>query len=330
MADYEIREFRGEDLPSLLETFEVCFGRPGSDRPARTIAEWKYTYEANPAGWRIWVALTEGKVVAQYAARPYRAWMDGRVRTFAEIVDSMVHPDHRMGLKAPGLFVQTALPFFDAYGGPHEPKDVVHYGWPIENAFRIGKLFLHYHMYRTQTALAREPGPGSVELPPEVEEIERFDHDVDPLYDRCKVGWGTSTIRDPAFLNWRFVDNPKHAYTLYAVRGGGSLLGYAVYRAGDWIVPDMGLVADFLVPPDEREVAEALQQAMLARARADRVKVVGLFLPEWSSWFERFQEWGFLVWPTPYNMVGRTFDPNYSLFWLRDHWWFTLADSDLV
>lgn len=331
MADYEIREYRAGDLPSLLETFELCFARPGADRPARTAAEWSYTYEQNPAGWRIWVAATEGKVVAQYAARPYRVWLDGHVRSFAEIVDSMVHPDHRMGLKAPGLFVQTARPFFDAYGGPNHPKDMVHYGWPIEAAYRIGKLFLGYSVLRSQTALAREPGPGGVELPQGVEVLERFDASVDPLYERCKNGWGASTIRDAAFLNWRFVDHPQHDYTLFAVRAGdGALRGYAVYRTGDWILPHMGLVADFLVPTDEDEVARALTEALLARARADRVSTIGLFLPEWSSWFERFQDWGFLVWPTPYNMIVRAFDPKYSLFWLRDHWWFTLADSDLV
>ena len=58
-------------------------------------------------------------------------WFGGR--------PSMVHPDHRRGLKRPGLFVETALPFFEAYGG--KDRDWVHYGWPVENAWRIGKTF---------------------------------------------------------------------------------------------------------------------------------------------------------------------------------------------
>ena len=323
MPEYEIREYRDGDLPSLLETFDAVFGTPGSDRPARTVEEWEYVYQRNPAGWRIWVAACEGKVVAQYAARAYRAWMDGRERGFAEIVDSMVHPDHRAGLKSPGLFVQTALPFFDAYGGPEHPRDVVHYGWPVEKAYRIGDLFLHYNVYRSQTVLAREPGPGPAERPAGVEVLDRFGPDAEALYRRLRDDWGTSTIRDEAFLNWRFVDNPFHRYRIFAVRdGAGGLAGYAVYRLGNWILQNMGLVVDWLVPWDEPEAAELLKEAVLAQARADGAESSALLIPDWSSWFERFQRWGWYVWPTDYLMVGRTFDPRYPLFWLRDHWWY--------
>ena len=324
MVDYEIREYREGDMPSLIETFNEVFGAD------RTEEQWRYTYERNPAGRRLFVAVADGKAVAQYAARPYRHWMEGEERGFAEIVDSMVHPEHRKGLKAPGLFIRTALPFFPAYGGPNPPADVVHYGWPIESAYRIGQLQLHYNIYRSQTVLTRTPGPGSAELPTEVQLIERFDERVDSAYHRCRDTWGTSTIRDAAFLNWRFVDNPCARYDILCVQTNERVLGYAVYRAGDWMVPGQAAVADWLVPWDEPDVAELLREAVLAKARADGAYAVGLFLPEWSAWFERFQRWGWEVWPTEYYMVGRTFDPRRPLWWLRSHWWYTLADSDLV
>ena len=76
--------------------------------------------------------------------------------------------------------------------------------------------------------------------------------------------------------------------------------------------------------------AELLRDAVLARSRADGATNVPLFLPEWSPWFARFQEWGWVVFPTAYYHVGRSFDPRYDIRWLRENWWFTLADSDLV
>ncbi len=322
---YEIREYRPGDMPSLIDTFNLVFGTE------RTPSEWRYTHEDNPAGLRLFVAVTEdGQAVCQYAARPYRHWMDGEERIFAEIMDSMVHPDHRAGLKAPGLFVRTALPFFPEYGGPNPPADVVHYGWPVEKAYRIGQLYLHYNVYRSQTVLARETGVGPTELPAGVRVIERFDDSVDAVYLRCRDNWGTSTIRDAAFLNWRFVDNPMNEYTIFGVEGDNGLLGYAVYRSKNWLAPGMAVLADWLVPDDEPEVAEALREAVLAQARADGHTALGLFLPDWSNWFTQFQRWGWRVWPTPYYMVGRTFDPRRSLWWLRSNWWYTLADSDLV
>ena len=122
----------------------------------------------------------------------------------------------------------------------------------MESAWRIGKTFLRYEVVRTQTVLAREPDPAG-EAPPEVERLERFDHQARWLYDRCAGAFGASTIRDAEYLNWRFVENPFHDYTLYGVRDAqGVLRGYAVYRLADWKLPRMGVIVDWLVPPGER------------------------------------------------------------------------------
>ena len=328
MTDYEFREYRAGDLPSLLDCYNTVFRADNPRHVDRTPAQWEYLFERNPAGRRVWLALAEDKVVAQYAALPSRVWMAGAVRTFAQIVDSMVHPEHRSGLKRPGLFVLTALPFFEAYGG--RQKDWVHYGWPVESAWRIGKTFLQYEVVRTQTALAREPDR-SAAAPPEVERLARFDQQARWLYDRCVGDFGASTIRDAEYLNWRYVENPFHEYALYGVRDAqGDLRGYAVYRLADWKLPRMGVIVDWLVPPGEPEVGELLRRAIDARAAADNATALCLFLPEWSPWFERFQDWGFLVLPSDYYMVARNFHPRYDMRWLREAWWYQLGDSDLV
>jgi len=328
MADYELREYRDEDLPSLLDCFNTVFREGNPDHVDRTRAEWDYLFAKNPAGRRIFVAAHEDKVVAQYAALPITVWMAGAERKFAQIVDSMVHPEHRRGLKRPGLFVQTALPFFDAFGG--RDKDWVHYGWPVEPAWRIGKKFLKYEVVRTQTVLAREPDRAT-EMPPEVERMRSFDHQARWVYERCVDDFGASAIRDDRFLNWRFVENPFHDYVIFGVRDADTLLrGYAVYRFCDWKLPRMGVIVDWLVPPGEPEVGELLRRAIDARATADQASTVALFLPEWSPWFDRFQHWGYHVWPTDYYMVGRNFHPRFDMRWLREAWWYQLADSDLV
>lgn len=328
MADYQFREFRDADLPSLLDCFNRVFRDENPEHVDRTRSQWEYLFKRNPAGWRIYLALCGGQAVAQYAAVPIRMWVNAKERRFAQIVDSMVHPEHRRGLKRPGLFVQTALPFFEAYGG--RDRDLVHYGWPVENAWRIGRTFLKYEVVRTQTVLAREPR-GEDGMPAEVERLASFDHQAQWVFDRCCGDWGASAIRDESFLNWRFVENPFHSYEIFGVRDAEGLLrGYAVYRFCDWKLPRMGIIVDWLVPPGEPEVGELLRRAVDARAAENRATTVALFLPEWSPWFERFQSWGFMVWPTDYYMVGRNFHPRYDMRWLREAWWYQLADSDLV
>ena len=52
--------------------------------------------------------------------------------------------------------------------------------------------------------------------------------------------------------------------------------------------------------------------------------------PDWSAPFADFQERGWRVFPSPYSLTARSFDRRFDLGWLRENWWYTLADSDLV
>ena len=268
-------------------------------------------------------------MVGQYAAMPHRVWLSGREVVFSEIVDSMVHPEHRRGLKRPGLFVNVAEPMLDAIGGPD--ADFVCYGWPIHAAWRIGSRFLKYELVRTQSLLGCEVGDGPVALPDGVERVERFDHQAHWLYERCCGAWGASTIRDDAFLNWRFIDHPRRTYHVLGVRDGeGVLRGTAVVFVGDWVMPGQAVLVDWLVPPDELDVGRALLDGARAIARGGGARALTTVLPEWSDWFRLLQGEGFLVFDSDLLLVARPYVRKFDTLWLRDHWWTTLGDSDQV
>ena len=329
MPDYELREYRSGDEVSLLETFNYVFGLNHPNYIERTLAEWNWGFLQNPAGWRIWVAVCDGQVVAQFAGQPLRMLIAGEERTFVHCVDSMSHPDHRRGLKRPGLFVNVANAYFDNYGGID--KDWVHFGLPIEEAARMGDRFLKYEVVKTQVFLARELDSGPTELPDGVEIIEHFDHQVRWLYERCCGSWGVSAIRDDAFYNWRFIDHPRFDYVPFGVRDEeGILRGVAVYRRANWIFEDVGFVLEWLVPPEEPQVGQLLVEAVLARARADGARATATSIPEWSPWFRRFQEWGWRVHPSEYSLRVRKFHPKFGPGVLRDIWWNQLSETDLL
>ena len=329
MAQYDIRPYRTGDEVGLIETFNTVFGENDPDFRPRTSAEWDWAFAKNPAGRRIWVAEAEdGTIAAQCAALPYRVRIDGFDSSFTQGVDSMVHPDHRRGLRRPGLFVATAKPFFEEFTGPG--KDILHYGWPVEPAWRIGKTFLDYQIIRTQTIHFAEPRPGARERPAAVEALDAFDPGVLALYERCEAEWGASLLRDERYLNWRFVENPRFDYHVFAVRRGAEWVGYAVYRGADWPMPGTGLVMDWLVPTDEPEVGELLRDAILAQARIERAHVVLSVFPDWSPWFQRWQDWGWRVHASDYLLIGIIQNPRYDTWWLRDRWWYQLAELDVV
>ena len=322
----EIREVEPDDAEAVLEAWNLF--RRGVDpaRAQRGPEEWRWAHEHNPAGRRAVAAFADGRVVAHYAALPHVVWMNAGEQRFAEVVDSFVLPEHRRGLAREGLYVRLARELLDAHAGPG--GDTVIYGWPTRAEWRLGRKLLGYEIVRTQTVLVRESGTGSGEPPDGVETILRFDHQVRWLWDRCSDAFGASVIRDESFLNWRFVERPGHRYVVLGVRDDSRVLrGYAVYRRAVWPREEAGLIVDWLVPPDELDVAELLLRAILHRAHADGVGRVSTVLPEWSPWFDVFQRWGFLVLDAERVLFARTTARRFDDVWLRENWWSTLADS---
>jgi hypothetical protein len=326
---YDIRPFRPGDEEGILATFNLVFGENDPTFVPRTRAEWDWAFAKNPAGQRIWVAECEGVIAAQCAALPYRVFIDGRESSFTQGVDAMVHPEHRKGLRRPGLYIKTAYPFFRQFGG--FGADILHYGMPVEPAWRIGRTFLGYEIVRTQVVHARVVQATECTMPREVERLERFDDDASSLYLRCRARWGASVIRDATYLNWRFFERPGVRYHVFAVRGAaGTLRGCAVYRRADRPFPGSSVIMDWLVPDDEPEVGECLRDAVLAQAHADGARAAIAVFPQWTPWNARFQEWGFRLHTTQYLLIGIVQDPRYDTWWLRENWWYQPAELDVV
>jgi hypothetical protein len=332
MGDYTIRELEAGDVDSLLAAFARTFG-PGA---ARTREQWEWAFARNPAGRRSFVALHGAQVVGQFAAIPERVWLDGRERVFAQGVDSFVLPEHRAGLKRPGLFVAIARACFDAHAArTGRDGDPVYYGLPVEQAWRIGNRFLGYEVVRTELALARELSPGRpAVLPSGVARIERFDEQAKWLWDRCAGEWPASAIRDAAHLNWRLFDPPASLGRRCEVLGArdehGILRGFVAWRRARFVLDDLAVLVDWCVPGAEPEVGEALLAALVASAAASGAPALAGIVPPWSPWFAWFQDRGFLVHPTDYRMAAVSFERRFDAAWLATNWWYQLSDTDLV
>lgn len=331
MEGYDFRAYEPGDEEAILDSFNLVFSQGDPSFRPRTLEEWRWGFQQNPAGHRIWLAWKDGVVAAHYAAYPYRVRSQDGPLVFNQIVDSFVHPEHRAGLKRPGLFVLIGKRFLEETCGPE--GDAVSFGWPIEAAWRMGEKYFGYEVVRQELLLGREPGPGPNTLPAGVEELPEFDEQVGWLYDRCAGEWGASVVRDADYFRWRYTNHPRHEYRCLAVRDAdGILRGLAVYRAADWLLPRMLLVMDWLVPPGEPEVAEALHAGLLAVARHEGSQFLAAVFPEWTHWFSRFQEWGWLVHsnPSDYFCTIMQHRRRYDDLWLRGNWWYQLGETDLV
>lgn len=324
MQNSELREMRDGDLDGVLDLARKCFG---PDR-AKDRGAFEWAFQRPGIERRGFVAVRDGQVLGAYLGIAQRMWIGGEERWCVQPVDLMVDPEARRGLQQRGLYLELASAFIDGYGT--RGTDALHYGWPIPAARRSGQRLLGYELLREEMALVRDLTDAPRDVPGDVIALTEFGEDMRWLWDRCAGAWGGATIRDADWVRWRFVERPDCDYHLLGVHDGECLRGFAALRETPWEVPDVLPLCDWLVPGDEPEVAEWLEAGVRQRAAELGATHVATLLPDSSTAFASFQELSWRVRPTAHLSVVRSYDSRYDVDWLRRHWWYTLADSDLA
>ncbi len=332
---FHFRGYQAGDEVAILDTFNKVFRDVcGEGYVDRTPEFWQWEFQQNPYGHRISLAFADsGVVAAQYAGVVYPMATVFGDCTFIHIVDSMTHPDHRKGLKRPGLFVKVAYPWFDLC---FAQNDAVMYGYPVPIAERIGKRYLEYHRLRVVDYLCREMGQGCVDLPAglQVEKVTELAADVDQLFARLAHEKKCWARRDSQFLNWRYVQAPGDDYEIYQARRGGDLVGLMVLRPVHELVPGACTIADWLVAQDDAETMDAFLATATRRGREQGRSTLMTVFPEPSKEAAAVLSRGFQVVSSDQflerRLTHRIYHPQMTTPWLQEHWWYTLGDSDLV
>jgi len=336
LPDLTIRPYRPGDEQRILETFNLVFREVcGEGYVDRTLEQWRWQYLQNPMGHRMSLAVApDGTVVSQYAGVPVLADTPQGPQRFIHCVDSMTHPAWRGGLKRPGIFVITGLPF-----SAHSRRigDAVLYGFPVDVAFRIGSRYLEYHFLRDIDFLIRDgelpavPPPNGLTL----ERVHEAPPDIGTLYDVVRRDKRLLLRRDWRYLQWRYVHNPQHAdYELWTARAGGVLRGFLVLKPGGGLVPGHATVADWMAAEHDTAATDALLHVVSRRAQeAGKQGTVAVF-PEWSAEWRNFEARGFVKTPSANwlqrRMVYLLTGSPLTADTLQADWWYALGDSDLA
>jgi ribosomal protein S18 acetylase RimI-like enzyme len=106
-----------------------------------------------------------------------------------------------------------------------------------------------------------------------VESIEYFDDSFDELFEEVAAAVPATAERDAGFLRWRYGPGcPQHPVTVFGVREGEKLLGYAVLK-----VPTGGMdgyIMDLSVLPGRQDVARALLRETIRHFRKAGVQII--------------------------------------------------------
>jgi hypothetical protein len=333
LGELTVRTYQPGDEHEILETFNRVFARVDVTFRPRTLDFWRWRFLENPSGSRIVLALTpEGRVAGQLAVIVQRVRLAGRPSCFGQGVDQMSDPELKQGLgkSLVGVLGNTVV-LLHAGSGPDQ--DSLGWGAPVPAAWRAGKSFARYEIIRTQLKLCGRPEELVHAAAPGIEVVEArdFPEEVSELFERAAAPHGAIAVRDKARLDWRWVRHPEKRCRIGLARRGRRLLGYAVFARGAFDgASDEGLVCDWLVDPREPGAAPALRAWLAHRAREQgSERLVAIFPDTVREWLD-FQRAGFRVVPSRYFLIGRQYLRAVPVRWVREHWYYTLGDTDLV
>lgn len=328
----EIRPYADGDEAAIVACYNAVFPTPDGSIPKRTLDHWQWKFRRNPAHRMLHMVAehrTEG-IVGTYAGIPVRLWAEQSEQTAAQGVDFVVQRKWRR-YGDPGLFVALGRAYIDRWHGS-EPGDVLFtYGWPVP-AWRAGSQHLGYLNIRDWDCTFKEldagrprPEPGDLET----RVVARFGAEVDALWQRLRSSFELATVRDSAYLNWRYADRPEPNYHLLECREKSSqaLRGIAVYGAQSPAFPGSYLT-DWLAFDDDEDATVSLLAALERLAVRDGARLLGSFWNHMDPRFLALQHHGYRVKGTEYFVVLAT--AKYETRFFRDHWYLTLGDSDLI
>lgn len=335
-SNLDLRVFRPGDEVAILALFNRVFARSNPDFRPRSADTWRRLFADNPDGHRIALALDdEGAVVAQYAGLGRRVRVRGEDLFGSLSVDSVVDPATRHGLGRQGPFVSAGKLYAAHFGGRAPDQDALMWGLPERSAWRIGHRYLGYDTVCNVKWLVQElppePAPEAPADTPgglEVVEATSFPAQLDALFERAAEGRGALSLRDARRLTWRFGAGERVRIAI--ARGAHGASGYVVARPGEVDGQRGLLLCDWLVPRSEPAAARALQSwVRRTTRRLGLARAVCAFAETAPEWLD-FQHAGWRVRPSRFRLVARCYRPDLSVDWLRRHWYWTLADTDLV
>ncbi|MFT4538244.1 MAG: GNAT superfamily N-acetyltransferase [Planctomycetota bacterium] len=306
------------DRSEQAALYNLCFDKQDGER----VLGWRY--DKNPAGQAVSLLTRSdsGQPVSGYACSPRAACSRGQLDTLASIGqtgDVMTHPEWR----GKGIFsdldraamVETGRqgwPF--VLGLPNRKSESIFtgkLGWKLVGRIRPWTFVLQtdeitlrerirvsrwaafvapFHQRKgiKKRADLKALGDGSYAI----EAIERFDDEVDPIFEVIAPAFPLIVRRNAAYLNWRFIDAPSGLFRALGVRDEtGMLRAWCVVQLPS-TRQGVGYLIDLLAS-DEASAAHAFEAGFAFLEKAE-CSVVRSHAIESSSWQAQLEGAGFL------------------------------------
>lgn len=353
-----------EDAQDCLQ----LLGKIGGDSETATPAYHDWQCQRSPAGPAI-VTLARGVetggLVGQAVTIPIHIRLSSKVSTAGLTLNPVVDPDYKdadifadlikdvcarsaeEGIAfSYGLPDQLSYSTFVKKAGFRDAGSVLLLIRPL-NPERLALKTTHGHLPRRMAAIARRiwriPGAipsqeGPADL--EIAEVGSFDGSFAIFWERVQYRFPIMVARNPAYLNWRFVDVPTREYTTFAARSGGHMRGFVVLRAAPLGEFSAGLIVDLVVEAsaEGRLAGRLLIDRAYSYSKDRDLDLVASLTLRHTDEFRLLRSRGFWVCPKflqpqPFRLVVRCHDeeasPSRLAYDLRN-WFITMGDYHAV
>ena len=193
----------------------------------------------------VWIAKAGDEIVGQLAATPVRLKVSDEEKRAMWILDLIVRPDWRR--KGLGKKLVAAAEKYCPLGlgintvAQHSTALLESLGWAMFGKVpRYNKLLYPGEALReiSRIKIARRfanavfaplrPRFDTSDFEKNLRRVEKFDSSFDELWRESSVQWTCAVVRETAFLNWQYVNQPGKKYDILACYENEKLLGYAV------------------------------------------------------------------------------------------------------
>jgi GNAT superfamily N-acetyltransferase len=291
-----IDAYRPDDARAIAAMYRRVFGSNAAE-VNRLRWEWQYLHNPNnpDAGPLIWVAREGPTIVGQYATMPVRLQVAGAELDASWGMDVMIAPERqRQGLG------DVLFRWWDQHGEASLGLGLSESSYRLFQKLRwpnvgpvpcLVKPLTRRALRRPQWPMALNRFVSALTLPfvqviarskplrADITPVKRFGEEFTLLWKRLAPSFDFAVKRDAAYLNWKFIDPPHVRYSAVALRRGGDLCGYAVYRHIQEPRGRVTLLVDFLAAPDDDLGVKTILRWIDSEARqadSDKIRVFAL------------------------------------------------------
>lgn len=347
-----IRRGTGADFPAVAHLHEAVYG------VRRAASSFHWLYEANPAGrCQLWVAeeRASGQLIASRPVFPWRLWINGREARVAQFGDAMTHPRFQgQGIfsalvgAASAALLEQGIPFSFSFSNPgslsvykktkvgtgrragtHEVLQFRRMVRPLSLEALLGRGQWARGIIGALDRVVRPYWRRGLSLPRNLSlvPLHHFGEEFDEVWQRARGAYGVLTVRDSAYLNWRFIDAPRGAFRVLSVRQAGVLSGYVAFELDSL---GHGWIADLFGLAQPEIVAALLKGALSYLVDAGAVKA-GIWTPIGHHSYGLVRNAGFIPRHDVFPMAVHAYcDDDETRAALDDtQWWAWFGDRDV-